>query len=87
MLRRRGVPHDLDPVTAHQIERTFLAVRIVRGSLMLTFLMISFGAVVAKHWPAGVAVAVGLTVALQTARLSASVRRYLRTRHRSLRGT
>jgi hypothetical protein len=69
----------VDAATANQIQRTFLAIRIVRGSLMLTFLMIALGAVVAKHWPAGVAVAVGLTVVLQSARLTMSVRRYLRT--------
>jgi hypothetical protein len=69
----------MDAATANRIQHTFLAVRIVRGSLMLTFLMIALGAVVAKHWPAGVTVAVGLAVALQGARLTASLRRYLRT--------
>jgi len=80
MLRPRRIPHDVDAKTTNQIARTFLVVRIVRGSLMLLFLTIALGAVVAKQWPAGVSVAVAFTVALQAARLAGSVRDYLRAR-------
>jgi len=80
MLRPRRIPHDVDAKTTNQIARTFLVVRIVRGSLMLLFLTIALGAVVVKQWPAGVSVAVAFTVALQAARLAGSVRDYLRAR-------
>jgi hypothetical protein len=77
MLRPRGIPHDVDAETTNRIERTFLAVRIVRGSLLLLFLVVCLGAIVARPWPAGVTVAVALAAALQAARLTMSVRRYL----------
>jgi hypothetical protein len=80
MVRSRGIPHDLDAQTTDQIKRTFLVVRIVRGSLLLAFLLIAAGAVMAKHWPVGVAVALLLTATLQAARVTTSLREYLRIR-------
>jgi hypothetical protein len=77
MLRPRDTPHDVDAETTDRIERTFLVVRIVRGSLLLLFLIVCLGATVAKPWPAGVTIAVALAAALQAVRLTMSVRHYL----------
>ena len=64
----RGVPVGLDADSAMRVERSFLVVRIVRGSLLLLFLALALIAVEVKSWPSGVAVAIGLTLLLQAGR-------------------
>ena len=78
MVRPRGIPEDLDADTTRRIARTFLVVRIVRGSLLLLFLAIALVAVEVKSWPRGITVAIALTMLLQTGALWASCRRYAR---------
>jgi hypothetical protein len=78
MARPRGVPADLDADMTLRIVRTFLIVRMVRGSLILLFLAIALVAVEVKSWPRGVAVAIAFTMVLQVGRLGASFLRYAR---------
>ena len=59
-----GIPHGLDADTTQRIARTFLVVRIVRGSLLLLFLAIALVAVELKNWPQAVAVGIALTMLL-----------------------
>ena len=73
----RGAPVGLDADSARRVERTFLAVRIVRGSLLLIFLAVALVAVEARQWPTGVAVAIAVTLLLQAGTLAGCVRRYL----------
>jgi hypothetical protein len=77
-VRPRGIPEDLDADTTRRIARTFLVVRVVRGSLLLLFLAIALVAVEVKGWPRGISVAIALTMLLQTGALWASYRRYAR---------
>jgi hypothetical protein len=72
----RGVPVGLDADSARRVERTFLAVRIVRGSLLLTFLAVALVAVEVRDWPTGVTVAIAVTLLLQAGTLASCVRRY-----------
>ena len=74
----RGTPDGLDAGTTRRIARTFLIVRIVRGSLLLLFLAIALVGVEVKKWPTGVAVAIALVMLLQAGALVASYRRYVR---------
>lgn len=74
----RGIPEGLDADTTRRIVRTFLLVRIVRGSLLLLFLGIALVAVEVKNWPSGVTVAIALTMLLQAGALASWFRRYTR---------
>jgi hypothetical protein len=74
----RGIPDDLDAATTRRIVRTFLVVRIVRGSLLLVFLAISLVAVELKGWPQGVTAAIALAMLVQAGALGAWSRRYVR---------
>jgi hypothetical protein len=76
MVRPRGIPDELDAAMTQRMARSLLAVRIVRGSLLLLFLAIAFVATEVKGWPPGVAVAIALTALIQTGALAASCRRY-----------
>ena len=76
----RGVPVGLDADSAMRVERSFLVVRIVRGSLLLLFLALALIAVEVKSWPSGVAVAIGLTLLLQAGTLASRLRRLHATR-------
>ena len=60
-----------------RVERSFLIVRLVRGSLLLLFLTLALLAVEIKHWPTGVAVAIGLALMLQAGLLAVRFRRLL----------
>lgn len=73
------MPDGLDADTTRRIVRSFLVVRIVRGSLLLLFLAIALIAVEAKDWPDGVMIALALATLLQTGALLANCRRYWRT--------
>jgi hypothetical protein len=64
------------------VERTFLVVRVVRGSLLLLFLIVAAVAVEAKGWPRGVTVAVVAAALLLTGRLVSDLRRLARAGRR-----
>jgi hypothetical protein len=82
-----GVPDGPDADTTQRITRTFLVVRIVRGSLLLLFLATALVAVEVKGWPPGVAVAIAVTMLLQIGALVANVRRYARSTTHLRRGS
>lgn len=71
----RGIPVGLDVESAMRVERSFLIVRLVRGSLLLLFLTLALLAVEIKDWPTGVAVAIGLALMLQAGLLALWLRR------------
>lgn len=73
----RRIPSGLDADTTRRIARTFLVVRLVRGSLLLVFLAIALVGVEVKDWPNGVTLAIALTMLLQAGALVASYRRYV----------
>ena len=73
----RGIPVGLDADSTRRVVRTFLIVRIVRGSLLLLFLAIALVAVELKSWPRGVTVAIGLAMLVQAGALVGCWRRYL----------
>lgn len=73
-------PYGLDAESADRVVRSLLVVRIVRGSLLLVFLVVALIGVEAKHWPTPAAVAVVLALLAQAASLAASCRRYGRAR-------
>jgi hypothetical protein len=79
----RGIPEGLDADTTRRIARTFLVVRIVRGSLLLLFLAIAMVGVELKNWPTGVTVAIALAMLLQAGAMAGAYRMYLRARSRS----
>jgi hypothetical protein len=58
-----------------RVERSFLVVRIVRGSLLLLFLVLGLLAVELKDWPMGVSVTIALALMLQAGTLASSLRR------------
>jgi hypothetical protein len=58
-----------------QVERTFLVVRIVRGALLLLFLVVAAVAVELRGWPHGVTIALGVAALLLAVRLGADARR------------
>ena len=74
----RGLPDGADANTS-RILRTFLVVRIVRGSLLLLFLAIAWVGVDVKDWPSGVSIAITLAMLVQAGALVAWCRRYLST--------
>ena len=82
----RGQPDGADANTTQRIMRTFLVVRIVRGSLLLLFLAIAWVGVEVKDWPSGVSVAITLAMLVQTGALAAWSRRYLSAGNSSRRG-
>ena len=71
----RGGPFGLDPDSAMRVERSFLVVRIVRGSLLLLFLALALLAVELKDFPMGVSVAIALALMLQAGTLASRLRR------------
>jgi hypothetical protein len=71
-----GIPDGLDADTSQRILRTFLVMRIVRGSLLLLFLTLAVVGVEVRGWPSGVSVALGLAMVVQAAALVAWCRRY-----------
>jgi hypothetical protein len=58
-----------------RVERSFLIVRLVRGSLLLLFLALALLAVEIKHWPTGVAVAIAVALMWQAGTFSSRLRR------------
>ena len=83
-MMHRDVPAGLDVETSRRILRTFLVVRIVRGSLLLLFLVVAMVGVEARGWPNGVAAGIALAMAVQVGALVVWCARYARTseRHR-----
>jgi hypothetical protein len=86
MLPRR-VPDGLEADTSQRILRTFLVVRIVRGSLLLLFLVVAMVGVEARDWPTGVAVGIALAMVVQAGALVVWCRRYARSGEGSGHGT
>ena len=82
----RDVPDGLDADSTQRILRSFLVVRIVRGSLLLLFLAISLVGVEGRGWPSGVAVAIALAMLVQAQMLVAWWRRYRKTGTGALHG-
>lgn len=72
----RGSLHGLDDETTERVVRSFLVVRMIRGSLLLVALVLALVGVEANRWPTVVAVAVVLAALLQAAALVANCRRY-----------
>jgi hypothetical protein len=72
----RGLPDGLDADTSQRVRRTFLLVRIVRGSLLLLFLAIAGVGVEVRGWPSAVTVAIVLAMVVQTAALVVWCRQY-----------
>lgn len=72
------ISHGFEDDTARRVARSFLAVRIVRGLLLLLLLAIALVAVEIKDWRPGVALAIALTMLLQAGALLARYRRYVR---------
>ena len=71
----RHVPDGLDADASRRVLRSFLVVRIVRGTVLLLFLAVALVGVEVRGWPQGVAVAVGLAMLAQAAALVAWLRR------------
>ena len=82
----RGVPDGLDADTSQRILRSFLVLRIVRGSLLLLFLAIALVGVEGRGWPSGVAVAIAVAMLLQGGAVMVWCRRYGSTGKGSRRG-
>jgi hypothetical protein len=78
MLPRRA-PDGLEADTSRRILRTFLVVRIVRGSLLLLFLAVAIIGVEARGWPTGVTIALALAFVVQAGALGVWCRRYARS--------
>ena len=58
-----------------EVERSFVVVRIVRGSLLLLAAVLACVGVEAKGWPHGVTIALAVVAVLLAGRLVADVRR------------
>ena len=72
----RAIPDGLDAETTMRLTRTFLVVRLVRGSLFLLFLAIAAVAVEIREWPRFVTGIIVLAALAQAAALVVWVRRY-----------
>jgi hypothetical protein len=72
MVPARDFPGDLDAVRG--IARSFLVVRIVKGSLLLIFLAVALVGVELRDWPRGVSVAIALAMLMQIGALVAAWR-------------
>jgi hypothetical protein len=62
-----------DPM--REVARSFLVVRLVKGSLLLVFLAVALVAVELKNWPRGVSLVIALAMLLQIGALVAAWRR------------
>jgi hypothetical protein len=82
MRRPRGIPADLDDRTTARVAATLLVVRIVRGGLLVLFLVLSAVGVEARGWPHLVAAAVAVAAVLLAARVVGDVRRLAAARRR-----
>ena len=72
----RGTSDSLDAGTSRRILRTFLVVRIIRGSVLLVFLALALVGVEVRNWPAGVTMAISLAMLVQAGMLVVWCRRY-----------
>jgi len=75
-----SIPAGCDQDASDRIARSFLLLRIVRGTLMLLFWVAALVGVELGHWPTGAAVVVVLAVVAQAAMVSRNCRRLLRSR-------
>ena len=76
----RSIPAGLDQHGTERVERSFLVVRIVRGSLLLLFWAVALVGVEVHHWSTVAAAAVVFAAAVQAVVLAGSCRRLLRAR-------
>jgi len=74
-MMRRELPDGLDADTRRRLVRSFLLVRIVRGTVLLLFLAVALVGVEANDWPDGIAVAIVLAMLVQAATLGVWCRR------------
>jgi hypothetical protein len=79
----QGIPTDVDAVTHQRIARTFLVVRLVKGGLLLVFLLAFLVAIELKGWPWEAAALVSARIVLDVGILVTSWRRYKLTAWRS----
>jgi hypothetical protein len=84
MRRPRGIPADLDDRTTAQVAGTLLVVRVVRGALLVLFLVAAAVGVEARGWPHVVTAVVVLAAVLLAARVVRDVRRLAAARRRVL---
>ena len=68
-MMRRELADGLDADTRRRLVRSFLLVRIVRGTVLLLFLAVALVGVEANDWPDGIAVAIVLAMLVQAATL------------------
>lgn len=73
MVRVRDFPGDPDPM--QRLVRSFLVVRMVKGSLLLVFLAVALVGVELRNWPRAVSVAIAVAMLLQVGALVAAWRR------------
>jgi hypothetical protein len=78
----RGIPAGLDADTTKRIARSFLIVRVVRGTVLLLFLAVAEAGVEVRGWPSWVTVAIAVAMLLQAGALGADIRRLARTKER-----
>lgn len=78
-MTHRDVPDGLDVETSRRILRTFLVVRIVRGSLLLLFLVVAMVGVEARRWPTAVAAGIALAMVVQVGALTIWCTRHARS--------
>jgi hypothetical protein len=76
MFWQQGIPADVDAETHLRIARTFFVFRMVRGGLLLAFLVAILMLVDAKGWPHTVAAIVGLGVLVEVWVLVRSAQRF-----------
>ena len=62
-----SAPAGLDQDAADRNERSFLALRIVRGAVLLLFWAVALVGVTVGHWPTAAAIVVLLAAAAQAA--------------------
>ncbi|RNM13950.1 hypothetical protein [Nocardioides pocheonensis] len=78
-MTHRDVPDGLDAETSRRILRTFLVVRIVRGTVLLLFLVVGMVGVEARGWPTGVAAVIALAMVVQVGAVVVWCARYARS--------
>jgi hypothetical protein len=84
-MQRWGVPDGLGPDTSQRVLRSFLLVRMVRGSLILVFLALAVVGVEVRDWPSGVAIAIVIAMLVQAGALVVTWRRFTTDGHTSRR--
>jgi hypothetical protein len=84
-MKPSGVPDGLGPATSQRVLRSFLLVRMVRGSLLLVFLALAVVGVEIRDWPSGVTIAIVMAMLVQAGALVVTWRRFAADGHASRR--